>query len=87
MGYKRQYRLAKFVLFIVAFPIFFKTILAFWMRWLPNFHGSLKDLALPFCDQGEALGSSTKGLVEPLKAVGNKGNAGLGWDNSRRGNV
>ncbi|XP_058194118.1 uncharacterized protein LOC131310885 isoform X1 [Rhododendron vialii] len=37
--------------------------------------------------EGEALGSSTKGLVEPLKAVGNKGNAGLGWDHSRRGNV
>ncbi|KAI8529061.1 hypothetical protein RHMOL_Rhmol12G0196300 [Rhododendron molle] len=37
--------------------------------------------------EGEALGSSTKGMVEPLKAVGNKGNAGLGWDHSRRGNV
>ncbi|XP_059657928.1 uncharacterized protein LOC132304329 [Cornus florida] len=34
--------------------------------------------------EGEALGNSTKGLTEPLQAVGNKGNAGLGWDQSRR---
>lgn len=34
--------------------------------------------------QGEALGGSVKGLMEPLQAVGNKGNAGLGWDHSRR---
>ncbi|GFZ07836.1 D111/G-patch domain-containing protein [Actinidia rufa] len=34
--------------------------------------------------EGEALGSSSKGLIEPLQAVGNKGNAGLGWDQSRR---
>lgn len=34
--------------------------------------------------EGEALGSSVKGLMEPLQAVGNKGNAGLGWDHSRR---
>ncbi|XP_074375914.1 uncharacterized protein LOC141717649 isoform X2 [Apium graveolens] len=33
--------------------------------------------------EGEALGSSVKGLTEPLQAVGNKGNAGLGWDHSR----
>ncbi|KAA8542269.1 hypothetical protein F0562_023595 [Nyssa sinensis] len=34
--------------------------------------------------EGEALGSSMKGLTEPLQAVGNKGNAGLGWDQSKR---
>ncbi|XP_052176332.1 uncharacterized protein LOC127790734 isoform X2 [Diospyros lotus] len=34
--------------------------------------------------EGEALGSSSKGLIEPIKAVGNKGTAGLGWDQSRR---
>ncbi|XP_019052537.1 PREDICTED: uncharacterized protein LOC104593125 isoform X3 [Nelumbo nucifera] len=33
--------------------------------------------------EGEALGNSTKGLLEPLQAVGNKGYAGLGWDQSR----
>ncbi|KAK7301560.1 hypothetical protein RJT34_12427 [Clitoria ternatea] len=32
--------------------------------------------------EGEGLGSSTKGLVEPIQPVGNIGNAGLGW--SRR---
>lgn len=34
--------------------------------------------------EGEALGSSMKGLTEPLQAVGNKGNAGLGWDHRRK---
>ncbi|CDP16957.1 unnamed protein product [Coffea canephora] len=34
--------------------------------------------------EGETLGKSTKGLVEPLQAIGNKGNAGLGWDDSRK---
>lgn len=34
--------------------------------------------------EGEALGKNTKGLVEPLQAIGNKGNAGLGWDDSRK---
>ncbi|KAL3512781.1 hypothetical protein ACH5RR_025498 [Cinchona calisaya] len=34
--------------------------------------------------EGEALGRSTKGLVEPLQAIGNKGNAGLGWEDSRK---
>ncbi|XP_017253802.1 uncharacterized protein LOC108223863 isoform X2 [Daucus carota subsp. sativus] len=34
--------------------------------------------------EGEALGNSGKGLIEPLQAVGNKGNAGLGWDHGRR---
>ncbi|KAM7479872.1 hypothetical protein LguiA_028085 [Lonicera macranthoides] len=34
--------------------------------------------------EGEALGNSTKGLTEPLRAVGNKGNAGLGWDLTSR---
>ncbi|XP_057951770.1 uncharacterized protein LOC131146296 [Malania oleifera] len=29
--------------------------------------------------EGEALGKTSKGLLEPLQAVGNKGNAGLGW--------
>ncbi|XP_031372479.1 uncharacterized protein LOC116187712 isoform X1 [Punica granatum] len=29
--------------------------------------------------EGEALGSSTKGLLEPIRAVGNVGSAGLGW--------
>jgi len=29
--------------------------------------------------QGEGLGSSTKGLVEPIQPVGNVGTAGLGW--------
>lgn len=34
--------------------------------------------------EGEALGNTTKGLVEPIKAVGNMGNAGLGWPQGRR---
>ncbi|KAK6123532.1 hypothetical protein DH2020_042725 [Rehmannia glutinosa] len=34
--------------------------------------------------EGEALGCSMKGLIEPLQATGNKGTAGLGWDNGRR---
>ncbi|XP_022135060.1 uncharacterized protein LOC111007141 isoform X2 [Momordica charantia] len=29
--------------------------------------------------EGEGLGNSTKGMVEPLEAVGNIGNAGIGW--------
>ncbi|XP_030938964.1 uncharacterized protein LOC115963883 isoform X1 [Quercus lobata] len=29
--------------------------------------------------EGEGLGSTTKGMVEPIQAVGNVGNAGLGW--------
>ncbi|CAN0901188.1 SUPPRESSOR OF ABI3-5 [Linum grandiflorum] len=29
--------------------------------------------------EGEGLGSSRKGMVEPIQAVGNTGNAGLGW--------
>lgn len=29
--------------------------------------------------EGEGLGSSTKGLVEPIQPVGNIGSAGLGW--------
>ncbi|XP_014498619.1 uncharacterized protein LOC106759793 isoform X1 [Vigna radiata var. radiata] len=29
--------------------------------------------------EGEGLGSSTKGLVEPIQPVGNVGTAGLGW--------
>ncbi|KAL2340935.1 hypothetical protein Fmac_008875 [Flemingia macrophylla] len=29
--------------------------------------------------EGEGLGSSTKGLVEPIQPVGNAGTAGLGW--------
>ncbi|XP_061362951.1 uncharacterized protein LOC133306644 isoform X2 [Gastrolobium bilobum] len=29
--------------------------------------------------EGEGLGSSTKGLVEPIQPIGNIGNAGLGW--------
>lgn len=29
--------------------------------------------------EGEGLGNTTKGLVEPIQAVGNVGNAGLGW--------
>ncbi|KAK1302687.1 SURP and G-patch domain-containing protein 1-like protein [Acorus calamus] len=33
--------------------------------------------------EGEGLGSSSKGMVEPLQAVGNKGQAGLGWNNAR----
>ncbi|XP_054807291.1 uncharacterized protein LOC129309659 [Prosopis cineraria] len=33
--------------------------------------------------EGERLGSSTKGLLEPIQPVGNIGNAGLGW--SHRG--
>ncbi|GMP33824.1 hypothetical protein CsSME_00006972 [Camellia sinensis var. sinensis] len=37
--------------------------------------------------EGEALGSSSKGLLEPLQAVGNKGNAGLGWDHDRRKHI
>lgn len=34
--------------------------------------------------EGEALGRGTNGLIEPLQAVGNKGNAGLGWDDGRK---
>ncbi|KAI5674006.1 hypothetical protein M9H77_14370 [Catharanthus roseus] len=34
--------------------------------------------------EGEALGKSNKGLLEPLQAIGNKGNAGLGWDNNKK---
>ncbi|KAK2989727.1 hypothetical protein RJ640_030220 [Escallonia rubra] len=34
--------------------------------------------------EGEALGNSTKGLTEPLQAIGNKGSTGLGWDQSKR---
>ncbi|OAY68798.1 hypothetical protein ACMD2_17212 [Ananas comosus] len=33
--------------------------------------------------EGEALGGSTKGILEPLQAVGNKGYAGLGWSHTR----
>ncbi|XP_031745488.1 LOW QUALITY PROTEIN: uncharacterized protein LOC101205178 [Cucumis sativus] len=29
--------------------------------------------------EGEGLGNSRKGMVEPLQAIGNVGNAGLGW--------
>ncbi|KAL6493509.1 hypothetical protein OROGR_032288 [Orobanche gracilis] len=34
--------------------------------------------------EGEALGSSMKGLIEPLQATRNKGTAGLGFDDGRR---
>ncbi|KAL8457914.1 hypothetical protein ACS0TY_034868 [Phlomoides rotata] len=34
--------------------------------------------------EGEALGHTVKGLTEPLRATGNKGTAGLGWEDSRR---
>lgn len=30
--------------------------------------------------EGTALGNNREGLIEPLQAVGNKGNAGLGWN-------
>ena len=33
--------------------------------------------------EGEALGNTAKGLLEPLEAVANRGNAGLGWIHSR----
>ncbi|XP_042502394.1 uncharacterized protein LOC122079749 isoform X3 [Macadamia integrifolia] len=33
--------------------------------------------------EGEGLGNTGKGLTEPLKAIGNKGCAGLGWDANR----
>nr|GMC50605.1 uncharacterized protein LOC109149635 isoform X2 [Ipomoea batatas]GMC52709.1 uncharacterized protein LOC109149635 isoform X2 [Ipomoea batatas] len=33
--------------------------------------------------EGEALGSSNKGLIEPLQATRRTGNAGLGWNQSR----
>ncbi|XP_071733350.1 uncharacterized protein [Rutidosis leptorrhynchoides] len=36
--------------------------------------------------EGEALGSSMKGLTEPLQAVGNKGSSGLGWNHDTRWN-
>ncbi|PIA61775.1 hypothetical protein AQUCO_00200043v1 [Aquilegia coerulea] len=36
--------------------------------------------------EGEALGKSTKGLLQPLEAVGNKGLAGLGWNQHRPDN-
>ncbi|KAJ9559521.1 hypothetical protein OSB04_004681 [Centaurea solstitialis] len=34
--------------------------------------------------EGEALGSSMKGLTEPLQAVGNKGSSGLGWNQNSK---
>lgn len=34
--------------------------------------------------EGSALGNDRDGLIEPLQAVGNKGNAGLGWKSWRR---
>jgi hypothetical protein len=34
--------------------------------------------------QGETLGKNTKGLVEPIQAVGNTGNVGLGFPQRRR---
>ncbi|KAL0367547.1 UNVERIFIED_CONTAM: hypothetical protein Sradi_3644800 [Sesamum radiatum] len=34
--------------------------------------------------EGETLGCSMKGLTEPLQATGNKGTAGLGWNDGRR---
>lgn len=34
--------------------------------------------------QGETLGKNTKGLVEPIQAVGNTGNVGLGFPQMRR---
>ncbi|XWS60780.1 hypothetical protein CRYUN_Cryun07bG0066500 [Craigia yunnanensis] len=34
--------------------------------------------------EGEGLGSTTKGLTEPLQPTGNIGNAGLGWPQVRR---
>ncbi|EYU22163.1 hypothetical protein MIMGU_mgv1a011752mg [Erythranthe guttata] len=34
--------------------------------------------------EGETLGLSMKGLSEPIQANGNKGTAGLGWDNGWR---
>ncbi|OVA19882.1 G-patch domain [Macleaya cordata] len=33
--------------------------------------------------EGEALGNTSNGLIEPLQAVGNKGYAGLGWEQQR----
>ena len=36
--------------------------------------------------QGEGLGSSTKGMVEPIQPVGNIGSAGLGWSRRNRQN-
>nr|XP_043636505.1 angiogenic factor with G patch and FHA domains 1 [Erigeron canadensis] len=36
--------------------------------------------------EGEALGSSMKGLTEPLQAVGNKGGSGLGWNHKSNWN-
>ncbi|CAL9206795.1 unnamed protein product [Musa hybrid cultivar] len=35
-------------------------------------------------NDGEGLGNSRKGILEPLHAVGNKGCAGLGWSDSLR---
>ncbi|KAL5723909.1 hypothetical protein ACHQM5_007243 [Ranunculus cassubicifolius] len=34
--------------------------------------------------EGEALGKTSNGLVQPLEAVGNTGLAGLGWNQQRR---
>ncbi|XP_058077944.1 SUPPRESSOR OF ABI3-5-like isoform X2 [Magnolia sinica] len=34
--------------------------------------------------EGEALGNNTRGLKEPLQAVGNKGCVGLRWNNHDR---
>ncbi|KAI7756823.1 hypothetical protein M8C21_015322 [Ambrosia artemisiifolia] len=36
--------------------------------------------------KGEALGSSMKGITEPLQAVGNKGSSGLGWNQNANWN-
>ncbi|KMZ75868.1 hypothetical protein ZOSMA_10G01370 [Zostera marina] len=32
--------------------------------------------------EGDALGKTNQGMLEPLQAIGNKGNAGLGWNKS-----
>lgn len=34
--------------------------------------------------QGEPLGSSTKGIIEPIQAIGNRGFAGLGWSHTHQ---
>ncbi|KAM7275594.1 hypothetical protein ACFE04_017460 [Oxalis oulophora] len=34
--------------------------------------------------QGEGIGKTTKGMVEPIQSLGNIGNAGLGWNQRKR---
>lgn len=53
------------------------------MTFYLKFYGQSDLTILLTCGQGEALGKSQKGLIEPIQAEGNVGNAGLGWPQGR----